>query len=135
APQLLARLVEADHRPGRVVRLGVELEHVLHAVDERAVYALGQAPRPLLPRLEVAFLRTRRMVSSETPSTTCSSTRRSASMRAVQVARPSGTGLHAVAMTIASALPSRTGLAPGRGLSWRAESSRPAANRRRTLAT
>ena len=41
APQILARLIEADHRPGRVVRLGVQLEHVLHAVDELAIYALG----------------------------------------------------------------------------------------------
>ena len=57
APQLLARLVEADHRAGRVVRLGVELQHVLHAVDERAVYPLREAPRLLPPRLEVAFFK------------------------------------------------------------------------------
>ncbi len=36
-------------------------------------------------------------------------------MRAVQVALPWGTGLQAVAMTIASALPARMGLAPGAG--------------------
>ena len=75
------------------------------------------------------------MVSSETLSMTCNSTRRSAIIRAVQVARPSGTGLHAVAMTMASALPSRTGLAPGRAFSLRAASRPPSAKRRRTLAT
>src|SRR5262249_5265387 len=135
APQLLARLVEADDRAGRVVRLGVQLQHVLHPVDELAVYALGQAPRRLPPRLEVAFFKTRRMVSSDTDSTTCISTRRSASIRAVQVARPWGAGPHAVAMTSASALPSRIGSAAGRGRSCRAAPSPPVANRRRTLAT
>ena len=54
-PQLLARLVAAGHRPGRVVRLGIQPEHVLHPVDELAVYALGPAPRRLLPRLEATF--------------------------------------------------------------------------------
>jgi hypothetical protein len=81
--EFLARLVEADHRAGRVIRLRVQLQHVLHAMDELAVYALGQAPRLLLPRLEDTFLRTRRIVSSETASTTFNSTSRLASIRAL----------------------------------------------------
>lgn len=96
APKLLARLVEADDRAGRIVRLGVQFQDTLHAGDELAVDALRQASRPLLPRLEFTFLKTRRIVSSEARSTTCRSTRRLASMRAVQVARFSGTGLPAV---------------------------------------
>src|SRR5439155_24785714 len=133
--QLLAALIEAHHRAGRVVRSGVQLQHVLHPVHELPVYPLREAPTLLLPRLEVTFLRTRRMVSSDTDSTTSSSTNLLASIRAVHVARPSGVGLHARAMTTASAFPSSRAGPPDRGRSFRAESRPPVANRRRTLAT
>ncbi len=71
------------------------------------------------------------MVSSDTDATTANSTRLFARNRADHRAAPSGVGEQARAMTAASAFPSSSGAAPGRGLSVRAASSPPAANRLR----
>jgi len=47
-------LVEADHRPLRIRRLGIEIEHILHAGDVVRV-DLGDAPHVLAPRLEIVL--------------------------------------------------------------------------------
>ena len=54
ADELDRALVEADHRPLRVGRFGVEIEHVLHAGDVIGV-DLGNAPHVLAPRLELVL--------------------------------------------------------------------------------
>ena len=54
ADELDRALVEADHRPLWVGRLGVEIEHVLHAGDVIGV-DLGNAPHLLAPRLEIVL--------------------------------------------------------------------------------
>ena len=54
ADELDRALVEADHRPLRVGRFGVEIEHVLHAGDVIRV-DLGNAPHVLAPRLEIVL--------------------------------------------------------------------------------
>lgn len=74
------------------------------------------------------------MVPSDTDSTTFSSTSVFARIPAVQTTRPSGTGLHARAMTTASPWPSSTAGPPLRGFSVGAASRPSAANRSRTLA-
>src|SRR5262249_50705166 len=130
-----ARLVEAHHRPRRVVRRGVQLQHVLHPPDELAVYPLREPPRPLLPGLERVLLSTRRTVPSDTDSTTSTSTRRSARIFALQRARPRGALEQASTRPTASALPSSFAGTPRRGLSVRAAPSPSVANRRRVLKT
>jgi hypothetical protein len=52
ADELDRALVEADHRPLRIGRLGVEIEHVFHAGDVIRV-DLGDAPHVLAPWLEM----------------------------------------------------------------------------------
>jgi hypothetical protein len=54
ADQLDGGLVEADQRSGGIRRLGVEIEHVLHAGDVFAVDK-GNAPHVPAPRLEVVL--------------------------------------------------------------------------------
>ena len=54
ADELDRALVEADHRPVGIGRLGIEVEHVFHAGDVFAV-ELGNAPHILAPRLEAVF--------------------------------------------------------------------------------
>ena len=54
ADELDRGLVEADQRPIEVRRLGVEIEHILHAGDVFAVDT-GNAPHVPAPRLEVVF--------------------------------------------------------------------------------
>ena len=54
ADQLDRALVEADHRPLRIGRLGIEIEHVLHAGDVLGV-DLGDAPHLPAPRLELVL--------------------------------------------------------------------------------
>ena len=52
ADELDRALVEADHRPQRVRRLGIEIEHVLHAGDVIGV-DLRDAPHLPAPGLEI----------------------------------------------------------------------------------
>src|SRR3954470_3222886 len=54
ADQLNGALVEADHRTGRIKRLGVEIEHVLHAGHVLAI-DLWHAPHLLAPLLELVL--------------------------------------------------------------------------------
>src|SRR3954447_24160642 len=54
ADQLNGALVEADHRTRRIRRLGVEIEHVLHAGHVLAI-DLRHAPHLLAPRLELVL--------------------------------------------------------------------------------
>ena len=54
ADELGRALVEADHRPLRIGRFGIEVEHILHAGDVFAV-DLRNAPHVLAPGLEVVF--------------------------------------------------------------------------------
>src|SRR5687768_13942229 len=128
--QLLRGLIEADDRAGRVVRLGVQVEHVLHPADE-----LGPDGRdhPLLvePRLELVLLRSRRIASSVISGTSSSSTRRSASICIVQRWRPSGGLVQASATTYARSFGPSFGRAPGRGRSRSDASNLSSTNRRR----
>src|SRR5690242_6092553 len=52
--QLHWALVEADHRPPRIRRLGIEVEHILHAGHEAAI-DLRDAPPVAAPRLELVL--------------------------------------------------------------------------------
>src|SRR5205823_813988 len=76
--QLLTLLIEVYDRASRVVRLGVQIEHVLHAGD---VLSGDRRDAPLLlqPRLDPLFFSTRRMVSCEQLSASPNSTTRPAS--------------------------------------------------------
>ena len=56
ADQLLDGLIDADHGPLGIVRAMVDLEDVLHVVDELRRVFLGDAPHPPLVRLERIFL-------------------------------------------------------------------------------
>ena len=56
ADQLLEGLVDAHHEPLGIVRPMVDLEDVLHVVDELRRVFLGDAPHPPLVRLERIFL-------------------------------------------------------------------------------
>jgi hypothetical protein len=55
ADELLARLVEADHRAVGVVGALVDLQHVLHLADELRVGLRRDAPLPLQVRLQLVF--------------------------------------------------------------------------------
>ena len=54
ADKLGGAFVEADHGPLRVMLLGIEVEHILHAGDVLGV-DLGDAPHVLLSRLEMVL--------------------------------------------------------------------------------
>jgi hypothetical protein len=75
--------VKTHHGPLRIVGFGVQVQHVFHRRHKGCVYG-AKAPRLFLPRLEVVFLSTRRMVSCETESTICNATNRPANARKVQ---------------------------------------------------
>src|SRR5487761_892458 len=126
--QLLARLVEADLRGARVIRLGIQIEHVFHAPDVFPT-DLWDAPRASKPGLQVPLFRVRRTVSSETASMTPSVTNWSARSCIVQQWRPSGGCVQASAMRNASCLPSSLDWPPGRGCSERA-ASKPSSTKR-----
>src|SRR6266487_924689 len=134
--QLPAGLVQADLRAARVIRPGVDRQHVLHAPDELGVVLGRDAPALGQPRLEPVCFKACRTVSYDTDSITCSSASRSASSRNVQRLRPSGGALHASATKWASCFPSslrrysRAG-----GLRYTAASSPAATYFMRTRAT
>src|SRR5688572_17462697 len=104
--QLAAGLVQADLREPRVVRAGVDVEHVLHVPDEVGVGLGGDAPALNQPRLEPVCFKVCRTVSYETVSTTSNSTSLSASNRRVQRFWPLGGSLQATATNRASCSPS-----------------------------
>jgi hypothetical protein len=54
ADELGRALIEADHRPLRIGRLAIEVEHILHARDVLAI-DLGNAPHVLAPGLQVVL--------------------------------------------------------------------------------
>lgn len=99
--QLFNFLIQADYRMIGVVVFFVEIQHSFHTRYETTIY-FRDAPLLVLPGFNFTFFKTWRIVSGETLSTSSSSTIRSASMRTVQWSLPSGTGLQAVAMMMAS---------------------------------
>src|SRR5439155_6797425 len=104
--QLLGQLVHAHLGEARVVRPGVDLQHVLHPPHERPARLRRDHPLLPLPGLELVFFSTRRTVWYETASTTSSSTSRSAKSRRLQRACPSGGWEQASATRWASCSPS-----------------------------
>ena len=134
--QLPTGLVQADLRVARVIRPGVDRQHVLHAPDKLGVVLGWDAPALGQPRLEPVCFKACRTVSYDTDPITSSSTSRSASSRNVQRLRPSGGALHASATKWASCSPSslrrysRAG-----GLRYTAASSPAATYFMRTRAT
>src|SRR5262245_5776543 len=134
AEQLLAGLVEADHRIPRVVGPHVGLDHVFHPPDELGVGARRDAPGPDDPRLDVVFFRAWRTVSTLTVSTSPSTTISSASSCKVQWQRPGGGSLHARRINFCSTSPLILTL-PGRagwGLGSRAAQGPSVTKRLRT---
>ena len=63
ANQLLGRLIHADHRIERIIRLLVDIQHSLHLSDKIAALLWRDYPTNLLPRLEFVFFNARRTVS------------------------------------------------------------------------
>src|SRR5437764_8943173 len=136
AHQLLAQLVHAHLGIGRVIGLGVHVEHVLHGADKLPAGRGGQTPFLLQPRLHVVFFSTWRTVSWETCSTYASSTIFCANSRSVQRAAPSGAALQASVTRCASATPSTSGRrVRGRGRGHRAAASPSSTKRWRTRCT
>src|SRR5262249_25673184 len=66
--QLHGTFIKTDLRTPHIIRLSIQIQHILHVPDEVRTYA-GNAPVFTLPRLEIVFFRTQRTVSSETAST------------------------------------------------------------------
>src|SRR5262249_6353089 len=126
--QLHRTFVKADLWTPSIIRLGIQVQHILHMPDKFRTHT-GDAPFFALPRLEVVFFSTRRTVSSETASTNWSATRRSANNCIVQCTRPAGGVLQARATKKASCLPSNLWIAPGRLRSVSALGSPPSTNR------
>ena len=107
ADQLLVQFVEAHHRPQRVGRALVDVEHILHCGHKLRVLVRRDDPLRAQPRLELVFLSVSWMVWRDTRSTYPSSTIRSASNRSVQRVCPLGADEQASWTRRASALPSR----------------------------
>src|SRR5262245_29329540 len=105
AKQLLAGLVEADHRVVRIIRQHVGLDHVLHAPDELGIGVRRDAPGFDDPWLDVVFFSAWRTVSIPTRSTRPRTTSSSASSCRVQWQRPSGGSLQAKSMRRCSTSP------------------------------
>src|SRR5262249_7431937 len=95
AEQLPARLVEADHRPPRVVGEHIGPDHVLHPPDELGVGLRWDTPRLHDPGPDVVFFSAWRTVSVLTESARPRTTISSASSRSVQWPRPRGGSVHA----------------------------------------
>ena len=124
ADELGRALVEADHRPLRIGRFGIEVEHVLHAGDIFAI-DLRNAPHVLAPRLELVLrqaaahrLARQALVLGQLDHLAGQQLQRPA-------ARPAGGLEQAVATSSASSLPVSLRSAPGRGSSLSAGSRLP----------
>ena len=105
---LLARLIHADHRKGRIVRPGIHFQDVLHPAHEGGVLLWRDAPHLLSPRLELVFFSTLRTVSWDIERTTRRRFNSSHSICRVHRARPAGGSLQAMATNRASPSPSST---------------------------
>src|SRR5262245_40311273 len=90
AEQLLAGLVEAHHRVGRVVRQHVGLDHIFHPPDVLGVGLGRYTPGVDDPGLDIVVLRAWRSVSVLMASTSPRTTISSASSCKVQRQRPWG---------------------------------------------
>src|SRR3990170_3825478 len=132
--ELVRDLIKANHGTKRVVVLLIEVEHVLHPVDEVPAYR-RDAPLFLLPGLDVVFFRSRRTVSSVIDSITFNSISRSARSCIVHRVRPSGGSLQARATRKASCLPVSSRAFPGLGRSLSARSNPSSTNRFRVRST
>src|SRR5262249_1907506 len=135
--QLLARLVEADHRVERVVRQQVRLDHVFHPPDVLGVRLGRQAPSLNDPWLNVVFFSACRTVSVETEWTRPSATSWSHSRVKVQWQRPSGGSLQASWISFCSTSPLILILSGrgGWGRGWRACWNPSVTRRLRTRST
>src|SRR3972149_3078498 len=133
-PQLLRAFIEADYRALRIIRFGVQIQHIFHGRDKLGAY-FGNAPFLLLPRFEFVFFSNWRIASCEMESANSKSTTRPASKRKVHRAWPLGAALQTVAITSASALPSNLCSRPGRGFSLSAPSNPSSTNRLRVRST
>src|SRR3954449_72709 len=105
AEELLAGLVEADHRVQRVVRQHVGLDHVFHPPDVVGIDFRRDAPSLNDPGLNVVFLSACRTVSVETVRTRPNATSSSQSRLKVQWQRPSGGSLQASCISLCSTFP------------------------------
>src|SRR5262249_8619401 len=110
-------LVEADHRPERVVGQKVRLDHIFHPPDELRVGLGRDAPGLDDPRLDVVFLRAWRTVSGLILLTWPSTTSSSANSPKVQRQWPSGGSLQASRTSCCSTSPLILILS-GRGGCW-----------------
>src|SRR6266446_302499 len=80
-----------------IIRLGVQIQHVLHGRHKVRIHG-GNAPLLMLPGLQRVFFSNWRTVSGEIRRTYPNSTAWPASIRTVQWSCPSGTVLHVIAM-------------------------------------
>ena len=128
--QLLRGLVEADDRPLRVVRPGVDFQHVLHRSYESAARLGRNDPVLAAVRLERVFLSVRWIVVSLARLTMPSSTTFVSRRRRLQRAWPSGGCEQASAINRASAAPSKILSTDGvaRGLRLKTASSPSSTN-------
>jgi hypothetical protein len=110
---LLGGLVAAHERPGRIVRAGVDLEHVLHRGDKARVGLGWNDPVFVQMRLQIVFFSARPTVLKCAAGTILRSTTYSASRRIVQRAYPSGGGEQASAINWACVSPSKIGSTGG----------------------
>src|SRR5271157_2583336 len=107
--ELLRCLVKTHHRPLRVERTVIHLQHILHRAYKLCVFLRWNHPLAMKPRLDFVFFSRKRTVSSLIESTTSNCTSLSASSCSVQRARPSGGSLQANATNLASFSPSSLG--------------------------
>src|SRR5260370_12818797 len=124
AQQLLAFLVQTNHRLARIVGASIQIQQLVHAPTVLCG-EFANAPHQLAPGFEEVFFRIRRMVSRLIAF--ISAWRRAASVHTATVQRcaPEGGSEQASAVTCASAPASyRLGL-PGRASSWSAKSRPP----------
>ena len=110
-------------------RLGIEIEHVLHAGDVFGI-DLRNAPHVLAPGLEIVLGEPPAHRLARQLSCSVSLTISPASSSRVQRARPAGGLEQAVATSRASSLPVSLRAAPGRGSSLSAASRLPSTKRR-----
>jgi len=114
-----------------VKRLLIEIQHIFHTGDIPST-SFRNTPHFLLPGLQFVFLSVRRTVLCEIASTACNCTSLPASSRKVQRTCPSGASEQAVAINVASALPSGLRFWPGRGSSFKVLSM-PSTTKRRGI--
>ncbi len=107
--ELFAGFIEADQRSGRIVRPGIDLEHVLHRGDERGVRFGRNHPVFVQMGLQGGFFSARPTVLKCAAGTILRSTTCSANRRIVQLAWPSGGCEHASAISWACRSPSKMG--------------------------